>query len=215
MTRTINPSHEASPTTALVIVDVQGDFCEGGKMAVAGGAALAARLGALANHYGTVVATRDRHVAPGDHFAGPEGPNWRTSFPEHCVEGTEGAEFHPALDRSRIQAVFDKGADEAAFSGFEGRLAGGEPLGPYLHRHGVTAVDIAGIATDFCVAATGADALDQGFATTILTDYCVGVDAERSDAALRRLATAGARLATGAGPDQVPVAAPAVDAPAT
>ena len=113
---------------ALVIVDVQNDFCEGGSLAVNGaGAVVRAINGLLAGHHGYdhVVATRDLHVAPGDHFA--EKPDFVDSWPRHCVAGTTGAEFHPELDTSQIEAVFDKGAYTAAYSGFEG-AADGSPL---------------------------------------------------------------------------------------
>ncbi len=105
---------------ALIIVDVQNDFCEGGSLAVAGGAAVASAINELSVDpgYDAVVATTDFHVDPGDHFA--EHPNFVTTWPEHCVAGSEGALLHPNLDRGPIQAVFRKGAHAAAYSGFEG-----------------------------------------------------------------------------------------------
>src|SRR5674536_295859 len=105
-------------TTALLVVDVQRDFCEGGSLAVAGGAAVAAAISRHLNvtdaNYAHVVATRDRHVDPGGHFAAQ--PDYVDTWPAHCVVGTPGAELHPALDTGRITAVFDKGARAAAYS---------------------------------------------------------------------------------------------------
>src|ERR671912_329525 len=113
-------------TRALLVVDVQNDFCEGGSLAVAGGTAVAA---AITEHvrtaggdYAHVVATRDHHVDPGGHFA--EQPDFLETWPPHCVAGTDGAELHPRLDREPIEAVFDKGERAAAYSGFEGRSDG-------------------------------------------------------------------------------------------
>src|SRR5919199_3409184 len=109
-------------TRALVVVDVQNDFCEGGSLAVAGGAAVAAAITehvrSAAGGYAHVVATRDHHVDPGDHFA--EEPDFRETWPAHCVVGTGGVELHEGLDRGPIEAVFDKGGDPAAQSRFAG-----------------------------------------------------------------------------------------------
>jgi len=128
---------------ALVIVDVQNDFCEGGSLAVAGGAAVA---GGLTEHlrrhradYALVAATRDYHVNPGAHFAAE--PDYRDSWPVHCVAGTEGAELHPGLDRSGVDEVFDKGRDTAAYSGFEARSPAGKILGDRLREAGAAISD--------------------------------------------------------------------------
>ena len=179
--------------TALIIVDVQQDFCEGGSLAVAGGAALAVRLsGYLVGHggdYAAVVATRDHHIDPGDHFA--LAPDYQTSWPVHCVAGTPGADFHPSLDTSRVGAVFDKGERAAAYSAFEGREAGGILLADWLRARAIRRVDIAGIATDYCVRATALDAVGAGFATTVLEDLVAGVAPASSEAAMVELAAAG------------------------
>src|SRR3712207_2384565 len=110
---------------ALLVVDVQNDFCEGGSLAVAGGAAVAAAISAhvASSSYDHVVATRDYHVDPGSHFS--ETPDFVDSWPVHCVAGTPGASFHPELDVTAVEAVFSKGAHAAAYSGFEG-ASGGE-----------------------------------------------------------------------------------------
>jgi nicotinamidase/pyrazinamidase len=180
--------------TALIIVDVQNDFCEGGSLAVAGGSDVAA---AITRHvtehdYDHVVATRDYHVDPGSHFA--DEPDFVQSWPSHCVVGTSGADFHPALDTSAVEEVFSKGAHEAAYSGFEGKSGDGVPLGDWLRERGVDEVDIVGIATDHCVRATALDAVEHGLRTRVLLDLTAGVARETTDAALRQLQEAGVIL---------------------
>jgi nicotinamidase/pyrazinamidase len=186
---------------ALIIVDVQNDFCEGGSLAVEGGAGVARRLtahlGAHAAVYAAIVATRDYHVDPGGHFA--DDPDYRESWPVHCLAGTSGAQLHPDLDVSGIEAIFDKGAHTAAYSGFEGAHAG-MPLGRWLSDRGVAAVHIAGIATDYCVRATALDAARTGFATTVLADLVAGVAPDTTLAALAELRAAGVAIEPGPAP---------------
>jgi nicotinamidase/pyrazinamidase len=186
---------EADMTRALVVVDVQNDFCEGGSLAVAGGAAVAAavteHVRTAAGDYAHVVATRDHHIDPGGHFA--ERPDFLETWPAHCVVGTEGVELHPALDREPIEAVFDKGEHAAAYSGFEGR-AGDVPLADWLRARGVDAVDVVGIATDHCVRATALDAVGNGFATRVLLHLTAGVTDGTTDAAIEELKMAGVAL---------------------
>jgi nicotinamidase/pyrazinamidase len=160
---------------ALIVVDVQKDFCEGGSLAVDGGAAVAAGLSELlANHdYDHVVATMDFHIDPGSHFS--DEPDYRDSWPRHCVVGTEGVDFHPAFDPAAVEAVFTKGEHSAAYSGFEGADESGTTLADWLRQRGVDAVDVVGIATDYCVKATAADAVTAGFATRVLLDLTAGV----------------------------------------
>jgi len=170
---------------ALIIVDVQNDFCEGGSLAVTGGASVAAGISsALRDEPGRwdhVVATKDFHVDPGRHFGDP--PDYVDSWPPHCVVGTPGADFHPELDTERIEAVFEKGEHAAAYSGFEGH-AGGIGLAAWLRMRDVSEVDIVGIATDHCVRATAVDAVREGFATTVLLGLTAGVAPETTRAAL-------------------------------
>ena len=177
---------------ALIVVDVQNDFCEGGSLAVLGGAGVAsgisAALAADARSWDRVVATRDHHVDPGDHFS--EDPDYDHSWPAHCVVGTPGTDLHPNLVTERIEAIFDKGAYAAAYSGFEGTDAGGSSLADWLARHDVTEVDVVGIATDHCVRATALDAASNGFATTVLLDLTAGVAAPTTQRALLELAQA-------------------------
>jgi nicotinamidase/pyrazinamidase len=182
-------------TRALLVVDVQNDFCEGGSLAVPGGAHVA---GAISEHvrvhaadYAHVVATRDHHVDPGDHFH--EQPDYLETWPAHCVAETEGVELHPRLQREPIEAVFDKGHYSAAYSGFEG-LSEGVALADWLRARGVDAVDVVGIATDHCVRATALDAVAEGFATRVLLPLTAGVSEATTDAALEQLRTAGVEL---------------------
>ena len=179
---------------ALIVVDVQNDFCEGGSMAVAGGARLAADISTTVaeagNRWDAIVATRDRHIDPGRHFS--TEPDFVDSWPPHCVVGTDGAEFHPGLTVTP-QAVFDKGAYSAAYSGFEGS-AGEDDLAGWLRRHDTTGVDIVGIATDHCVRATALDAAREGFDTTVLLGLTAGVARETVDNAVKEMRTAGVSL---------------------
>ena len=176
---------------ALIIVDVQNDFCEGGSLAVAGGAAVAR---AISEHvasepgYGHVVATKDFHVDPGAHFS--DHPDYAASWPPHCVAGTRGADFHPDLDAEGVEAVFLKGAHAAAYSGFEGADEAGTPLADWLRGRGVGQVDVVGIATDYCVHATAADAARAGFATRVLLDLTAGVAPESTAKAIEDLRAA-------------------------
>jgi nicotinamidase/pyrazinamidase len=182
-------------TRALLVVDVQNDFCEGGSLAVAGGTAVAAaiseHLQTAGGQYAHVVATRDHHIDPGRHFA--EHPDFLDTWPAHCVVGTDGVELHPSLDRGPLDAVFDKGEYAAAYSGFEGQ-ADGVALADWLRERGVDAVDVAGIATDHCVRATALDAVGHGFSTRVLLHLTAGVTDGTTDAAIEELRTAGVEL---------------------
>jgi nicotinamidase/pyrazinamidase len=183
-------------TRALILVDVQKDFCEGGSLAVAGGAGVAseisAALAADARAWDHVVATRDHHIDPGPHFAAE--PDYVDSWPAHCVVGTEGVELHPQLATGRIEAIFDKGEYAAAYSGFEGSEPGGSSLADWLRARNVTEVDVVGIATDHCVRATALDAAAAGFTTTVLLDLTAGVAPATTQRALTELGAAGVAL---------------------
>jgi nicotinamidase/pyrazinamidase len=186
---------------ALIIVDVQNDFCEGGSLAVAGGAAVARGVSQHlaagnspgdAGGYAHVVASRDYHRDPGRHFS--PHPDFATSWPPHCVIGTPGADFHPDLDTSQIDAVFGKGEHEAAYSAFEGVDDAGASLGDWLRERGVTSVDVVGIATDYCVRATAIDAARQGFDTRVLLGLTAGVAPATTEEALGGMREAGVEL---------------------
>jgi nicotinamidase/pyrazinamidase len=181
----------------LLVVDVQNDFCEGGSLPVTGGAAVARRIAAYlagpqAEGYAYVVATQDYHIDPGSHFSAE--PDFVRSWPPHCVAGTPGADFHPALDPARFEAVFRKGARAAAYSGFEGSDADGIPLAAWLRGRDTTAVDVVGLATDHCVRATATDAATAGFGTRVLLDLTAGVSPDTVEPALDEMRTAGVTL---------------------
>ncbi|WTB90550.1 isochorismatase family protein [Streptomyces cellulosae] len=185
---------------ALIVVDVQNDFCEGGSLAVAGGADVAAAVTELIGQapagYRHVVATRDHHVDPGDHFS--DHPDFVRSWPAHCVAGTEGVGFHPnfapAVTSGAVDAVFDKGKYAAAYSGFEGTDENGTPLAEWLRERDVDEVDVVGIATDHCVRATALDAVREGFRTRVLLDLTAGVSRETTERALEEMREAGVEL---------------------
>ena len=191
-------------TTALLIVDLQNDFCEGGSLAVSGGDAVA---GGIQQHldqhrgrYSAVIASADWHVAGSSndgHIAlPPSQPDYLDSWPAHCIAGTPGAERHPALTAA-IDTVIYQGQGRPAYSAFEGadRQDGGEPLDRVLRRAGVTAVDVCGLALDHCVRATALDAAAAGYATTVLVDLTAAVDPGRTAAVLEQLRAAGVRIA--------------------
>jgi nicotinamidase/pyrazinamidase len=184
---------------ALLIVDVQNDFTEGGALAVAGGDAVAeAVTRLLAEHaadYRLIVASRDWHDPEGDnggHFS-PE-PDFVDSWPVHCVAGTPGAEYDPLLATEPITHHVKKGQGKPAYSMFEGVTDAGETVGELLDAAGVTDVDIVGIATDYCVRASALDAIDHGRRVRVLTGCVAGVAADSSERALAELAHAGAEL---------------------
>jgi len=179
---------------ALIVTDVQNDFCEAGSLPVTGGSAVAAAIShwIRSTPYDHVVATRDHHVDPGAHFS--DAPDFVDTWPVHCRAGTPGASFHPDLDVARIEAVFDKGSFAAAYSGFEGREPGGTALREWLAERGVTEVDVVRSATDHCVRATALDAAAAGLTTRVLLDLCAGVLPETTEQAIADMRSAGVAL---------------------
>jgi len=180
---------------ALIVVDVQKDFCEGGSLAVAGGADVAQAITELLieHDYAHVVATKDYHVDPGDHFS--DHPDYRNSWPPHCVVGTPGVDFHPAFNPVVVEAVFMKGHYSAAYSGFEGTDEDGTTLEDWLRARGVDSVDVVGIATDYCVKATATDAVAAGFNTRVLLNLTAGVAPTSTAEAVESLRAAGVLVA--------------------
>lgn len=195
-------------TKALFIIDVQNDFTEGGALGVDGGAAVAADISRYleraADDYALVIASRDWHDPESDnggHFAATgTDPDYVITWPAHCVAGTAGADYHPALDLSRVTMHVKKGQGEPAYSIYDGEVEGGASDGAgisaVLDEYGVTEIDVAGIATDYCVRASVLDAIEHGRHVRVFTDLIAGVARETSDAALIEMGHLGAELAS-------------------
>ena len=190
--------NEASARSALIVVDVQNDFCEGGALGVDGGRTVAACVAPFVkNHredYALVIASRDWHRPDSDnggHFARPaEEPDFSTTWPVHCVQHTPGADYHPALQDvlAYVDVHVVKGDGMPAYSAFEGlTLPGGQTLQAVLVEHGITNLHVVGIATDYCVCATADDAESAGFTTTVFEDLCAGVDPRTTQAGLQEM----------------------------
>ena len=176
---------------AVLIVDVQNDFTEGGALGVDGGAAVARRIAehvaARRHEYALVIASRDWHDSGSDnggHFAIDAAPDFAVTWPVHCVAGTPGADYHPAIDAGAIDVHVKKGQGKPAYSAFEGLTDDGRSLAEVLHERGVTDLDIVGIATDYCVRASALDAFESGERVRVLTDLIAGVAPATSAAAL-------------------------------
>ena len=188
---------------ALFIIDVQNDFCEGGSLAVQGGAEVAAGITEFLkknrSNYDLVIASRDWHDGNNDnggHFApASQAPDFVNNWPVHCVSGSVGAEYHPNLDVSNIDVNVYKGQGKPSYSLFEGVSESGQTVAEILKDRGITAVDVAGLATDYCVLASATDAKAAGLEVTVLTELVAGVAPDSSSAALEKLSSLGCRLA--------------------
>lgn len=188
--------------TATLVVDVQNDFCESGALAVEGGRETARRITeclAAPRSFGLVATTQDWHIDPGSHFS--ETPDFRDSWPPHCVAGTPGAQLCPELSLPRLDAAFKKGEFEAAYSGFEGRLddprqrpADRPRLNAWLLENGVDTVLVCGLAFDYCVTQTALDARRLGFETVVLGPLTAAISEETARTAEAELADAGVRV---------------------
>ena len=195
---------------ALILVDLQNDFCPGGALPVPEGDQIMPLVNRLQGHFDLVVATQDRHPAGHGSFAvnhdgGKPGEMAELAglpqmlWPSHCVEGTPGAEFHPALDTSRIGHVVAKGADPTvdSYSGFfDNGRRNDTGLGGWLRERGIDAVDVCGLALDYCVKFTAIDAARLGFCTSVVVDACRAVDVHAGDGdrALEELRRAGVAI---------------------
>ncbi|MCS6924121.1 MAG: bifunctional nicotinamidase/pyrazinamidase [Fimbriimonadales bacterium] len=185
--------------TALLIVDVQNDFCPGGALAVSEGDQVIPPLNAVAEAVaargGLVLASRDWHPADTKHFAAFGG-----KWPVHCVQNTSGAAFHPALKLPDSAIVISKGTsrEDDGYSAFEGRADDGRTLHEVLQARGVQRLLVGGLATDYCVRASVLDALKHGYEVVVLTDAIRGVNLQPDDSerALQEMQAAGARLMT-------------------
>lgn len=181
-------------TNALIIVDVQNDFVEGGSLGVEGGINLAERIAdkldlTFLDMFDHFVYSQDWHIEPGDHFS--ENPDFADSWPVHCVADEKGSEIVPVLaqkikESDKTFINIRKGMYEAAYSAFEGFDAGNSTLYTILDDLAVSDVTVIGIATEHCVRATAIHANEAGFETTVWSDYCVGIDDNRVDDALDR-----------------------------
>ncbi|OFS19189.1 nicotinamidase [Corynebacterium sp. HMSC04H06] len=178
---------------ALLVVDVQHDFCPGGALGTERGNRVAEGIAGVIADYPAVVATLDWHIDPAGHFS--DNPDFVDTWPVHCLADSEGARLHPALPQEDIDEFFYKGAYTAAYSGFEGASQAGTSLADYLRGRGIKRVDIVGIATDHCVRATTLDALREGFAVTVRRDLCSPVSEDAAQATFAELRAAGAELA--------------------
>lgn len=196
--------------TALIVVDVQNDFCPGGSLAVVGGDEIVPLVNEFAKHFATVVLTQDWHPAGHSSFASshpgkspfetiamPYGT--QVLWPDHCVRGSEGAAFHPGLDLTLAQAVIRKGCrrEVDSYSGFiEADRTTPTGLGGYLRERGIARVVVAGLATDFCVNWTAQDAARHGFETVVIEEACRAIDLDGSlDRAWAEMTALGVRRA--------------------
>lgn len=181
---------------ALLIVDVQNDFCEGGSLPVVGGSSVASEISELlageGSPYAAIVACRDYHVDPGAHFSAT--PDYVDTWPPHCRVGTSGAQFHPSLNTEKVEEVFSKGTYTAAYSAFEASSASGTMLADWLRARQIDSVDIVGLTTDHCVRATALDAVAADFETTVLLDFTAGVAPETVAVALDQMRAGGVEL---------------------
>lgn len=187
--------------STLIVVDVQNDFCEGGSLAVVGGAEVARKIKSLVRDYSLVVVTKDWHPSDWgtigfDHFS--NSPDYIDTWPPHCVENTEGANLHPNVaEIEQNSAVFHKGQLSAAYSGFQGYCREDNRvtnLDTWLKQAGISEVDIVGIAFDYCVKATALDAVKNGFVTRLLKEYTASVNPNNDDNVIDELSAAGVRF---------------------
>ncbi len=192
---------------ALIIVDVQNTFCEGGNLAVTGGTAVAGRIaawldGGAGAHYAVIVTTQDWHIQPGDHFSA--SPDFVVTWPVHGAAGTDDAALRPEITSAAPGATaFYKGQYSAAYSGFEGLDAptSGTYLDPWLRERGIGAVDVVGLALDYCVRATALQAAALGYTTRVLTDLTAPVSEGSAPTVLAELAVAGVEALDSGGAD--------------
>lgn len=183
---------------ALIVVDVQPTFCEGGALGVTGGNAVAARIAEFivdnGELYDLIVTTQDWHIDPGAHFS--ETPDYVDTWPPHGVAGTEEAELHPAIAELEFNASVKKGQYAAAYSGFEGKDDDGRHLSAILEGSEIEDVDVVGIAESHCVKETALDALEAGFQVRVISDLTVPVDAAQGEAAREEMREAGVSYIT-------------------
>jgi nicotinamidase/pyrazinamidase len=185
---------------ALLVVDVQNDFCEGGSLAVAGGAAVAKKISDYLKSadYDLIVASRDWHDSDNNnsgHFADANtDPDYKTSWPIHCVANSEGANYHPNLELDLIQAHVLKGQGAHGYSAFEGITEEGGTLAELLQLKRISQLDVVGIATDHCVLASALDAKKLGLNVRVLSSLTAGVSPESTELAIDSLIDSGVEV---------------------
>jgi nicotinamidase/pyrazinamidase len=182
---------------ALLVIDVQNDFCEGGALAVAGGAAVAGKIGKYleSTRYDLVVASRDWHDADNNnsgHFADSgEEPDYKTNWPVHCVAETNGAQYHPNLNTEAIGEHIFKGQGQNGYSIYEGITKSGQSFDDLLNAHQIDEVDVVGIATDHCVLASALDSKSHGLKVRVISSLTAGVSQVTTEAAIDRMIDSG------------------------
>jgi nicotinamidase/pyrazinamidase len=185
---------------ALLVVDVQNDFCEGGSLAVSGGAAVAKKISEYLNStdYDLVVASRDWHDSDNNnsgHFADDSSdPDYKNSWPVHCVANSDGAKYHPNLDLNLIQAHVYKGQGAHGYSAFEGVTEDGGTLEQLLKNENINQLDVVGIATDHCVLASALDAKKLGLSVRVISSLTAGVSPESTEQAIDSLIDSGVEV---------------------
>ena len=185
---------------ALLVVDVQNDFCEGGSLAVSGGAAVAKKISEYLNSadYDLVVASRDWHDSDNNnsgHFADASSdPDYKNSWPVHCVANSDGAKYHPNLDLNLIQAHVYKGQGAHGYSAFEGVTEDGGTLEQLLKNENINQLDVVGIATDHCVLASALDAKKLGLSVRVISSLTAGVSPESTEQAIDSLIDSGVEV---------------------
>ena len=185
---------------ALLVVDVQNDFCEGGSLAVAGGAAIASKISDYlkSSDYDLVIGSRDWHDPDNNnsgHFADSgSDPDFTNSWPRHCVAGSNGADYHPNLSSELIQTHILKGQGAHGYSAFEGVTEGSESLAEVLKAHGIEQLDVVGIATDHCVLASALDANKLGLKVRVISSLTAGVSPESTEKAIDLLVDSGVEV---------------------
>jgi nicotinamidase/pyrazinamidase len=192
---------------ALFVIDVQNDFCEGGALGCDGGAKVAAAITAYLRQnpeaYDHVIASRDWHDADNDnggHFAEfGNQPDFVSTWPVHCVAGSNGAAYHPDLDDSLIDHHIFKGMGVPAYSIFEGQTEAGESLQDLIARLEINEVDVVGIATDYCVLASATDANDHGLSVRVISSLTAGVTKTTTEKAIDTMVDAGINVIATAG----------------
>jgi nicotinamidase/pyrazinamidase len=182
---------------ALLVIDVQNDFCEGGALAVAGGAAVAGKISKFleTSQYDLVIASRDWHSPIGNnsgHFAdvGSE-PNYKSTWPVHCVAETDGAAYHPNLNTELVGEHIFKGQGENGYSIFEGATSSGQSFAELLKTHQIDEVDVVGIATDYCVLASALDSKNHGLKVRVISSLTAGVSEVTTEAAIDQMIDSG------------------------